>query len=413
MKMFTGFEYLLIDCANNYGHDKFVFEDRIQWAKDGLNHLEDLTGEADEPALYQKSVMAIRKAQAGLPTGHRVGMDSVCSGMQLMSALTGCLAGATATGLVDPYRRADAYTTVTDTMRKELTSLGTIARADAKDATMHTLYGSVKSPKKIFGDGTPEHKAFHKALNIVAPGAMELLGDLRSAWQPFALSHDWTLPDAYDAHVPVKQKVEARIEVDELDHATFGYIYEVNEGLETGLSLIANTVHSVDAYVLRSLVRRCNYDPELMQWASHHIEMILLERSMGAIEHDKFYLNDQVVRMRERYEATQMPDIRILDYCQEYELMTLSTMHLRGLASILNQMLQHRPFEVLTVHDDFSTHPNYLNFLRLHYREILAQLAESTVLDDILSQLYGTTGTFQKKSTNLGAKIRKSNYALS
>ena len=80
MKMFTGFEYLLIDCANNYGHDKFVFEDRIQWAKDGLNHLEDLTGEADEPALYQKSVMAIRKAQAGLPTGHRVGMDSVCSG---------------------------------------------------------------------------------------------------------------------------------------------------------------------------------------------------------------------------------------------------------------------------------------------------------------------------------------------
>jgi len=54
-----------------------------------------------------------------------------------------------------------------------------------------------------------------------------------------------------------------------------------------------------------------------------------------------------------------------------------------------------------------------MNHLRLHYREILAQLAESTVLDDILSQLYGTTGTFQKKSTNLGAKIRKSNYALS
>ena len=330
-----------------------------------------------------------------------------------MSALTGCLAGATATGLVDPYRRADAYTTVTDTMRKELTSLGTIARADAKDATMHTLYGSVKSPKKIFGDGTPEHKAFHTALNIVAPGAMELLGDLRSAWQPFALSHDWTLPDGYDSHVPVKQKVETRIEVDELDHATFGYIYEVNEGLETGLSLIANTVHSVDAYVLRSLVRRCNYDPELMQNASSNIAMILVMREEDPTETDDHYLNANAKRLKDRYTATTMPDIRILDYCEFAELSTLSIPHLKGLASILNQMLDHAPFEVLTIHDQFDCHPNHMNHLRLHYREILAQLAESTVLDDILSQLYGTPGIFPKKSTNLAAKIRGCNYALS
>ena len=413
MDFFTGWQYLLIDCANNFGKDKLVFEDRIQWATDNLDHLEDLTGEADEPPMYAKAVMAIRKAQAGVPTGHRVGMDAVCSGMQIMSAVTGCESGASATGLVDPNRRADAYTTVTDTMRQELTSLGTIIRDDAKDATMHTLYGSVKSPKKIFGDGTPEHKAFHKALNIVAPGAMELLGDLRSAWQPFALSHDWTLPDGYDSHVPVKQKVETRIEVDELDHATFSYIYEVNEGLETGLSLIANTVHSLDAYLLRSLVRRCDYDPELMQNASSNIAMILVMREEGSTETDDRYLNADAKRLKERYTSTQMPDIRILDYCEFAELSTLSIPHLKGLASILNQMLQHRPFEVLTVHDDFTCHANNMNHLRLHYREILAELSESTVLDDILSQLYGTTGTFQKKSTNLGAKIRKSNYALS
>ena len=29
---YTGFEYLLIDCANAYGLDKLLFEDRIQWA---------------------------------------------------------------------------------------------------------------------------------------------------------------------------------------------------------------------------------------------------------------------------------------------------------------------------------------------------------------------------------------------
>ena len=83
MQMFTGYEYLLIDCANNFGKDKLLFEDRIQWATDNLDHLEDLLHESDEPPMYAKAVMAIRKAQAGLPTGHRVSFDAVCSGMQI------------------------------------------------------------------------------------------------------------------------------------------------------------------------------------------------------------------------------------------------------------------------------------------------------------------------------------------
>lgn len=40
------------------------------------------------------------------------------------------------------------------------------------------------------------------------------------------------------------QKKEARIEVDELDHATFTYYYYENEGSKTGLSNAANVVHS-------------------------------------------------------------------------------------------------------------------------------------------------------------------------
>ena len=66
--------------------------------------------------MYLKAVAAVRKAQAGTPTGHLVGFDAVCSGMQIMSALTGCHKGAHATGLVDPNHRADAYTDCTNLM---------------------------------------------------------------------------------------------------------------------------------------------------------------------------------------------------------------------------------------------------------------------------------------------------------
>ena len=53
-----------------------------------------------------------------------------------------------------------------------------------------------------------------------------------------------------------------------------------------------------------------------------------------------------------------------------------------------------------------------MNQLRYHYKEVLADLADSTIVDDILSQLAGVSGTFTKLSQNLGDKIRDSNYAI-
>ena len=63
--------------------------------------------------------------------------------------------------------------------------------------------------------------------------------------------------------------------------------------------------------------------------------------------------------------------------------------------------------------DEFKCHPNRMNHLRQQYINIFAELAESTILSDILSQIHGCPGTFPKLSTDLGTKIRQSNYALS
>lgn len=136
MTFYTGWQWLLIDAANNFGLDKKLFEERIQWAEANLAILEQLADQAETKPLYIKAVMAIRKAQLGQPTGHMVGVDGVCSGIQIMSVLTGCVSGARSTGLIDPNVRADAYSACTAAMANILQGAVNVTRKQAKDALM-------------------------------------------------------------------------------------------------------------------------------------------------------------------------------------------------------------------------------------------------------------------------------------
>jgi Schitoviridae RNA polymerase len=413
MKEFTGWEYLLIDVANNYGHDKLRFEERIVWVTEHLNELEDLAvGRSwKQRPMYIKAVLAVRKAQRSEPSGHLVGFDAICSGMQLMSVLTGCMAGAKATGLVDVDRRADAYTDCTKLMSDALGRHLPDERDRVKNAVMTSLYGSKAEPKKEFGDGTTELAAFYEAMFELAPGPTELLGDLVGSWQPYALAHQWKLPDGFDVRVKVMQQVEKRIEVDELNHATFTYVYYENEGCRRDVKNAANVVHSIDAYVLRSLARRCNYDGAHVSDVGAVITAELLERSLCTCP-TNIRPAGKVAYYVDQYQRSSVADIVILPYLHTGNIHSLTTEHLVELNKIINTMLAHKPFEVVTVHDDFKAHPNNLNHLRRHYRNILAELAGSELLNDLLSQLYGFSGTFQKKSTNLAEKIYNSRYAL-
>jgi hypothetical protein len=411
MTFYTGYEYLLIDAASQFGLDKLTFEDRIQWTRDNLTVLETLADQAETKPLYMKAVQAIRKAQAGIPTGHMVGVDGCCSGIQVMSVLTGCEAGAKATGLVDPNVRADAYAACTDTMNVILGGGLEVSRSDAKQALMTSFYGSKAQPKTLFGENTPELDAFYQAAQTIAPGAWELLQDLLASWQPYALQHEWILPDGFDARIKVMKKVEARIEVDELDHATFTYEFYENQGSKSGLSNAANLTHSVDAYILRCMHRRCNYDVDVVKYADGLIELELLERLMGEVREvsrpagKAGYYVDQFVR-------STVADVVILPYLDMDNIQQLSKKHLEALATMVNGMLQYQPFELVTIHDEFKAHANNVNWVRFQYKEILADLADSFLLDDLLSQIHGKPGYFPKLSHTLGDVIRESSYGL-
>jgi hypothetical protein len=410
MTFYTGWQYLLIDAATQYGLDKLTFEGRIDWAETNLDCLEGHAELAETKPLYLKAVMAIRKAQQGIATGHLVGVDGTCSGIQMMSVLTGCMAGAEATGLVNPNVRADAYSACTEAMNTILGGGLVVARGDAKQALMTSFYGSKAEPKNLFGEDTPELEAFYQAAQSIAPGAWELLQDRLASWQPYALQHAWVMPDGFDARIKVMGKKEARIEVDELDHATFTYEFYENQGTKSGLSNAANLTHSVDAYVLRSMHRRCNYDRELVEDVAMTLEIELLERALGT-QRDELPAG-QLAYYVEHYQRSTVADVVILPYLDSESVKALTTEHLKALAQIVQGMLQYSPFELVTIHDEFKAHPNNMNWVRWQYKEILAEIADSSLLDDLLSQIHGVPGTFKKLSNNLGDVIRNSAYGL-
>ena len=233
---YSGYEYLLIGAADAYGLDKLEFEKRIQWANNNMHQLEDLVGNADDVPLYIKGVAAIRDAQAGIATGHMVGLDACSSGLQIMGALTGCYETCRSTGLIDPHVRPDAYKTATDIINTSLGGGVTVPRRDMKQAVMTHFYGSKMKPIEVLGEDTPAYHAFFPAVAKMCPGAYQLCEGLLQSWQPFALQHSWTLPDGFEAVCKVYSEDVKIIEVDELNHATFSHTYRTMEGTETGLS---------------------------------------------------------------------------------------------------------------------------------------------------------------------------------
>ena len=401
---YSGLNYLQIDIANHYGYglDKKSFEDRIIWVNTNNNELENLAEHAEDPARYTAAVMAYRDTQNGIPTGYLVGLDACASGIQVLSTLTGCKVGCKNTGLTGEDRE-DIYSTVTAVMNDLLDSNVQHSKKIVKKATMVYYYGSKAKPKEAFGEDTPELIAFYKAQEIVAPGAYKLVSTLINTWQNDALEHSWTMPDGFVVRNKVTQMVDTKIEVDELDHSTFMYRHEVNIGKEDGLANSANVTHSVDGLVNRELSRRCNYNRKQLLAVKNLIEIHLLISSelFGSAPDELLWLDHGFISLVgvEHFNIETMGSYGIA-YCD-------------ALLALIEDTLQHKSFPCKSVHDEFLAHANNMNRVRQVYIDIFAELAESSVLDKILSSIVGHEMSIEKLSSDLGDDIRNGNYPIS
>ena len=394
-KTFNPRQYLAIDIANHYGLDKLTFEERIDWVKTNINRLEALEDNAEEPLLYAKAVTALRNSY-NKPIGHIVALDATCSGLQIMSALMRCHKGGYLTNLIDPDSRKDAYTLITERMNTYLDKDITVSRKDAKEAVMTAFYGSKVVPETVFPN-PKVLKAFYKTLETECKGAYELLNILLNSWNPKRDFHDWYLPDGHYVYCPVIESVNKRINLDSWDYMPNVIIRE-QKNKSFGLSNPANVIHSIDGYLLRTLVRRCNYNPTEIKRALLALKSVsnpTVNNSLGIVI---------------RWNKTQMADITELNTITD-KANELPKELIDKLIHILEMVLTHEPFDIVCIHDSFGCHANHCNQLRFHYKEILAELSESTVIEDICNQLYSSEDTIDK-GESIADYIRNSNYAI-
>lgn len=248
MQQFNARQYVAIDLANHAGMDKLSWDERIQWVKDNMGQLDQLI--PDDPKtkfLYIKALEALRNTE---PTGFIMALDSTNSGAQVMSVLGKCGKSASTCNVIYTGKREDLYTNIMN----QVTAVG-IIRQQVKEAVVPMMYGSKAAPKELFGEGTPQLKAFTQAVENTVPILGEMMALMQSIWQSNSKWHEFVMPDGHHVVLPTMVLHTERIRM-----ATTSFTYQWKDigTSDNSTSLLANVVHATDAYISREMVRKAN-----------------------------------------------------------------------------------------------------------------------------------------------------------
>ena len=403
MQQFTGKQYLQIDIANNYGLDKLTWDERLDWFKKNEHRLHELMHEAAEPALFFAGVKAYGEVLEGKPSGYPISLDATSSGLQILAVLTGDRKAAELCNVVNAGSRKDGYTVVYDEMCKRIGDSSKILRDEVKQAIMTSLYGSEAVPKEVFGEGLLLN-VFYQTMEELAPGAWELNKAFLSMWDPNATVNSWVLPDNFHVNVKVMDTIKERVHFLNQPFDTF---VKVNQPMEEGRSLGANTVHSIDGMIVREISRRCTYNVSkvnlIRKWISEWQNNQLPKQDYSDEASNSLNI------LMTHYGNSGYLSARIMDFIHSKNI----TMVPKSLLEELLNSLPDKPFEVIAVHDCFRCLPNYGNDLRKQYNLQLMLIANSELLSYLISQLLGKRVHVGKLDRNLWQDIEFTEYALS
>ena len=397
MQTLTAFEWLCVMVAESFDLDKKLFEERIQWVKDNLWDLPKLA----KTVKQQKASLAIHSAIKTKKSNTWVMLDASCSGIQILSALTNCEIGAYSTGLIGEVV-GDAYTLTTQAMNKRLGGQIELPRPIVKNAVMTAVYGSKATPKEIFADIHLGYETFVDACLDVAPRAFQLMPVLINSYNPHQ-TQTWILPDGFVCHIRATEKIEKRLYIEELN-STVTVGLEVEASKDYSVENAANITHSIDALVVRNMFRRCNYNAEQIEQVK-----LLLELDDLAESTDKPTAQQEgLINLAYK---TRFVDPVLLTCIDTRCIHLLDDWLKHKLLKLINTMLEHPSFQITTNHDAFGCLASNCNRMTFWYREILAELSESNLLNAIWQDL-GQAGQFTNTGRCIADDIRKSIYAI-
>ena len=244
-----GLANLHIAIANHAGKDKLTWQDRYDWAV--MQNVDKISW--DEPILGRKAVRALKDTLEGKPSGYVMNLDATSSGLQIMAVISGCKQTAKWVNCTDPAIRYDIYTEIANLMNAQLPK--PVSRKIVKQVAMTHFYNSKATPKALLSD--KELVTFYTIITGLLPGAENVMDIINACWNDNADHHTWVMPDGHTVYIPVVEGINGTYADPELGEIPLRWYHQTKS--DNYRSLCPNVVHSIDGYVAREMVRRCNF----------------------------------------------------------------------------------------------------------------------------------------------------------
>jgi hypothetical protein len=367
-------EWLLCDVARSYGLDKASWSERLAWA---VKNVSELPG-AKEPFLYRSAL----KASQAVTTDHLISLDATASGIQCLSLMAQDSASALeanlgSTGVRNPYQR------VCELMGGESSPY---PYKHVKEATMTAFYESVAVPMNFFGK---DYDKFVQAASKMLPGPWAVKEAIASCMTGKDF-YSWTMMDGFVVNMEVTAPVECSMDIGGLE---MKWIEHRRAAVATK-GLTANVTHSLDALVLREVIRRthCNYE-----WN---------DNSFSELRPKDIMLMQSVLRWR----MSKFLSVEFLQYMDEHNGVLVP----QDLREAVDNLSLTESMYIQPIHDCYRVKATDASKLFVIVREVMADLAYSKSGYWILTQLgyKGALNDSEAKRIALKAQVLRSEYLI-
>lgn len=371
----TPLEWLRCDVARAYGLDKATWTDRLTWS---YEHPEPLEG-AKEPFLYRSALGALYLAERGFPIDHLISLDATASGIQCLALMAQDPESALAVNLGsdevnNPYQRVKDH-------------MGDYDYERVKKALMTSFYESVMTPLQLFGD---DYDRFVQAASTMLPGPW-LMKEVISSCMKYKDFYGWTMMDGFQVNMEVTTPIECTMDIGAGQNVTWMEHRRAPVGTK---GLTANVTHSLDALVLREVLRRTHADYE---WN---------DNTFNELRDKDIALMQSVLRWR----RSGFLSFEVLDHLDDQNGAHVPF----DMRTEIDQRTKAKDMYIQPIHDCYRVKATDAGKLFEVVKEVMADLAYAKTAWWILSQLgfEGNINDDPMKRHELHSQVLRSQYLI-
>ena len=224
----------------------------------GTDELHALLPSADKPKMAFRAITWFEEYMdnPSSPIDALGEVDASASGLQILSVASKDVNGMKVTNVIkndDADQYNDPYKVIYDETMKKVKSVKSIKRKDLKMSIMITFYGGALLPKKIFGE---DYGVFMSTLGTMFPRVIKAFKYIENLTANSEGHFMYWMPDGHLVKIPATGVEDLRVSMAWLNSSTRMRLAKLLPG-ESVVGLIANITHSIDAYVMRTVLLRC------------------------------------------------------------------------------------------------------------------------------------------------------------